>query len=56
MVKRCKQNKGGVMKLIFDQFERMLLITNDKSFYADRLRLRLAYLKLIKEIKTQFVL
>lgn len=54
MVKRCKQNKGYVMKLIFDSFERMLLATNDKSAYADRLRLKLAFLKLRKEIKIHF--
>jgi len=39
------------MKLIFDSFDRMLLITNDKSDYANRLRLRLAYLKFQKEFK-----
>ncbi len=54
MVKCCKQIKGVAMKLIFDQFERMLLATNGKSFYADRLRLKLAYLKFRREIKLYF--
>lgn len=38
------------MKLLLDQFNRILLITNDKSAYSDRLRLNIAIIKLKREI------
>jgi len=37
--------------MILDQFERMLLIKNDQSLYAARLRLKIAILHLKREIE-----